>query len=225
MSWPKDAQWYAILVALFMSVFAGVIQKWVKSLFWKPKLEISIRVEPPDCDKYPLINRENHTPEGYGYHFRFRIYNSGNYPMQDVEVMATELHVKNLTGEYEKNRSFVPLNLEWSYYGNIVMPLIQASLSKHCDFGSIIKTETARKKGYGVSESCQVVFLLSTRIKLTTGTFLLVPGEYKLKIVVAGTNVQPVEKIYEVVAEDRWTDDREEMFEKNVSITEVKSLN
>lgn len=220
MDWYANPQWWAIIALGAVAIF----QNWIRSLIWKPKLKISIKLEPPDSHRVPLIDPKTHGFISYSYYFRFRIENTKNRSMKNTEVMITDLYKKDSRGEYEKDKSFLPLNLKWSYFHTVNMSKIQPKVYKHCDFGHIITAQVAKAQHYDLPEACQVVFHLDTAFKPTTGTFLLLPGDYRVRIVVAADNIKAKANIYNLVVKDKWTDNEQEMLRENVSIKEVKSL-
>ena len=220
MPWYANPQWWAVIIAPSVAVLA-ILYDWIRSFIWKPKLKISIELKPPDCQKVPLIDQETHRHVCDTYYFRFRIENTGNYRLEDVEVMITDLYQKNSKKEYGR-QPFLPLNLRWSHSNTAVIPRIQSDLYKHCDFGHIIKSENAKASHYDLPRPVKIVFLLDTIVRPTTGTFLLLPGDYKVRIIVGASNIKSEAKIYNLVVKDKWTDDEEEMLRENVSITEVK---
>ena len=221
MSWYTNPQWWAIIALGAIAIF----QNWITSLIWKPKLKVSLKLESPDSHRIPLIDPKTHVLISYSYYFRLRIENKGNRSMKNTEVMITDVYKKNAKGEYVEVKSFLPLNLVWSYFHVTNMSKIQPKVYKHCDFGHIITVEVAKAQGYDLGQACQVVFHLDTVVKPTTGTFLLLPADYRVRIVVAADNVKAKAKIYNLVVKDEWTENEEEMLRENVCIAEVKSLN
>lgn len=222
MPWYADPQWWIVIIAPSVAVLS-IFYDWIRSLIWKPELEVSIKLKPPDCQKVPLIDPKTHRYIAESYYFRFRMENTGNFRMEDVEVMITDLYKKTSENKHER-QPFLPLNLRWSHSNIAVIPRIQSDLYKHCDFGHIIKSETAKASHYDLPRPVKIVFLLDTIVKPTTGTFLLLPGDYRVRIIVGASNIKPEAKIYNLVIKDNWTDDEQKMLTENISIEEVDSL-
>jgi len=216
--WAVLVSLLGVSVALLLGV-VGIFQDRIRSLFRKPKLNVSIKLESPDCHKIPMRNLK--TGEEYdSYYFRFRIENAGNHQMEDVEAMITEVY-KKVSNSYEKVKSFLPLNLVWAHYRYITMPKIQPHLFKHLDFGHITKSDAANLSFFGIRENPNIVFQLDIAVIPNTGSHILLPGDYKIKIIFAANNLKPQEKVYNLVIKDNWNDDEERMLEENVSIKEI----
>jgi hypothetical protein len=112
----------AVVVALILGII-GIFQDWIRSWFRKPDLEVSLKLEPPDCHKIAMRDPKTGQHICDTYYFRFRVKNTGNYQMASVEAMVTDLYKKS-NDKYEKVRVFLPLNLVWSHYRNITMSKI-----------------------------------------------------------------------------------------------------
>lgn len=216
-------EWVAIISALLLGI-GGTFRDWVIYCFKKPKLKIEFKLEPPYSHKIDF--RVPTTGEFVcdSYYFRLKIKNEGNYQMEGVEVTAAELYQKNENGQYEKMKDFLPLNLVWSHVRRITMPRIYRQLYRYCDFGHIIESKYANLDRFGIGDSSNIVFRLDTVVEPNTGSHILKPGDYKIKIIVAAKNVKTQSKIYNLIIKDEWTDNEEEMLSRNISIKEVKTL-
>lgn len=217
--WGVWVSLLGVFVALLLGVI-GIFQDWIRSCFRKPKLNVSIKLEPPDCHKIAMRDPWNGEHVCHSYYFRFKVENTGNYQMEDVEAMPVELY-KKINGKYEKVNNFLPLNLVWTHYHNITMPKIQPLMFKHLDFGHITKSEFANLSDFGISENVKIVFQLDLAVIPNTGSHILTPGDYKMKILFAANNLKPIKKIYHIEIKDEWTDDEQEMLKENILIEEI----
>ena len=208
-----------VMVALLLGI-AGIFQDWIRSLFKKPKLNISIKVAPPDCHKTSFYRSDVDKKVSDTYYFRFRVENDGNYFAEDTEAMVAEVYKKSFD-EYKKIDSFLPLNLVWSHYRQMTMPKIQPKLFKHLDFGYILKSNPEYLAGFGIQNTTKIFFELDVAVRPNTGSHILLPGDYKVKIIFAGNNLEPLEKIYHLVIKDNWVDDEETMLQNNITIEEL----
>jgi len=211
-----------VLVALLLGI-VGIFQDWIRSWFRKPKLNVSIKVEPPDCHKTFFNDSTTGKYLCDTYYFRFRVENNGNYYAEDVEAMVVEVH-KKINSRYTKVHNFLPLNILWSHYRKVTMPKIQPKLFKHLDLGYILKSNFVDLKRFGIDCGANIFFLFDVAVQPNTGSHILLPGDYKVKVVFASNNLRPQEKIYNIVIKDRWDDDEEKMLSENVSIKEVLSI-
>lgn len=208
-----------VFVALFLGV-VGIFQDWIRSWFRKPKLNVSIKLEPPDCHKIAMTNPQTREYVCDSYYFRFKVENTGNYQMEDIEAMPIELYKKD-GGKYKKVNNFLPLNLVWSHYRTITMPKIQPFMFKHLDFGHITKSDFPNLSYFGINEKTKIVFQLDLAVIPNTGSHILIPGDYKMKILFAANNLKPIEKIYHIEIKNNWTDNENKMLRENISIEEV----
>ena len=214
-----------VIVALILGV-VGIFQDWVRAWIKKPNLNISIKLSSPDCVKtflrYPV------TDQFYcdAYYLRFRVENNGNYQAEDVEAVVVELH-KKVGNVYEKVVNFLPLNLLWvpNSASQITKPKIQPSLFKYLDFGHIVKSEFADLGSYGFDNKKKVVFILDTEAPPNTGSHIIFPGEYIIKIKFAGNNLKLIEKSYKLMIEDDWIDNETAMLQNIIQIVEYNSKN
>jgi len=219
--WYEDPQWWAIIVALLLGL-SGIFQDRIRRIFWKPKISVSMKLQSPDCHKIAMRNPQTGQFVCNSYYFRFRIENNGNFQMENVEAIITEVSKKELNGKYKKVESFLPLNLVWAHYRNVAMPKIQPHLFKHLDFGHITKSNFANLEYFGIESSSQIAFQFDLAVIPNHGSHILLPGDYNITIKFAANNLSPVSKRYNFVIADKWDDDERLMLQNNVSIKEIK---
>ena len=114
----------------FVAIFVAIFQEQIKRFMIKPKLDVEINTEPPDCHKTTLTDIKTGESKVDCYYFRFKIWNNGNYSAKDSEVAITKLFKKQENGQYNEDKSFLPLNLLWSHYRTSLMRNIQRRLVK-----------------------------------------------------------------------------------------------
>ncbi|MGB7291037.1 MAG: hypothetical protein WBD99_02550 [Thermodesulfobacteriota bacterium] len=209
-----------VVVALLLGIL-GIFQDWIRVWFKKPNLKASIALEPPDCLKIPLT--ENHRKICDTYYCRFRVENGGNYYAENVEAMVTEVYMKK-GDQYERLANFLPLNLVWANSRQLItMPIIQPKLFKHLDFGHILESKIIRGylESFGINSSASIFFELDVAVKPNTGSHILLPGDYKVNIIFAGSNIKPRQKTYHLILNDRWDNNEQKMLKENVFIKEI----
>lgn len=209
--WTIIVSLLGVGVALLLGVL-GIYQDWLRALFRKPQLEVSIRVEPPDCHKVAIREINSGRFICDCYYFRFRVTNTGNQQMEDAEGMVTEVF-RNSNGTYRKIENFLPLNLKWSHYGFTTIPTIQPRLFKHLDFGHIVESQFAALDHFGISERPNIVFQFDLAVIPNTGSHILLPGDYKVRVIFAANNLRPKEKLYHLTIKDIWTNNENEMLQ------------
>lgn len=218
--WWRDPQWWAIIVPFIVALVLGAVaifQDWIRRLIWKPKLNVSIKLHSPDCQKIPVINLPRHDI----YFLRFRVENNGNYQSEDTEAIVIEVFKKEANGEYRELRNFLPLNLVWAHDNLVSMPKIQPKLFKYLNFGHIEKSEVAGLNYFGITEGVNIVFKFAFAISPSHGSHILLPGDYNITIKFASNNVSPVTKKFNLVISDKWDDNEKEMLQNNISIKEI----
>ena len=219
----KDIPWEA-MVALILGL-AGIfgLHEAVKKWLFKPDIKVSIRLEPPDCLKIAMNNTRTGQFLYDTYYLRFKIENTGNQKMEDVELVALELHKKGANNRFSKVRSFMPMNLVWANVHEVTMPKIQPGLFKHCDFGHIIQNPNryVSLNAFGLSGRSNVIFILETQATPNTGSNYLLPGKYKIKFAFAANNLKPRYYWYKFEIKDRWDSNEQRMLSRNVAIEKL----
>ena len=160
------------------------------------------------------------------YYLRARIKNTGNYQLEDVEAMAIELTRKEPTGQFKNVENFLPLNLVWAHSRGkeITKPKIQPKMFKFLDFGHISQFKDVDTRALGISAIGNTLLVLDVEVSPNTGSHLILPGEYRIKLVFAANNLSPINKIYSLIIADKWTEDQKEMLENYIFIKEEKSM-
>ncbi len=231
--WLVIATFTAALVALFASMFG----EWLKSLIFKPKLELLYEHNWPDAIKIPInwkrVNppTEENSIQGTDmcYFFRFRVKNKGNRPANNIEVFVNKIEKQNADKSFKSYKAFIPLNLGWSNTeAQIYMPSIYAKLEKHCDLGSILHPQQNEifeliQYAEGVSPKAQIlsniIFTISFVIKPnTTESYRLTPGTYRIEIIAVASNSKQCKKTFELTFYDKWFNDPPEMLSQGIGI-------
>src|SRR5271168_4953053 len=120
--WSAAGTIFAVTIALFGDTF------WT---WWRrPKLNLSIRMRRPDCNKTFLSNSRGVVVADC-YYFRVLVANGGKRRAHDVELHAERLE-QRVNGKYEEVTSFPPMRLLWSH---VLTPVedISPGVRKHCD--------------------------------------------------------------------------------------------
>jgi hypothetical protein len=202
----KDPQMLGILVALVIGI-AGIFQDWIRSLFFKPKLNASIELNSPWCLFTPSqTGGKNHVE----YYMRFLIKNNGKYKMENVEVVANAVLIKNQSGTFDKFDSFTPLNLHWSHPKpnevKITVDVIHQDMFKFCDFGYIAESQYLGASGWSqhILDGDLIRFHMDTEVEPYTRSNVLGPGEYEIEIIFSASNLNPITKRYNLKIYNVW---------------------
>lgn len=218
--WAVWIPFLGVLVALLLGL-VGIFQDWIRAWFRKPRLNISIKLAPPDCHKTAFYQAGIDRKICDTYYFRFRVENSGNYYAEDVEAMVTEVYKKE-DGGYVKVPNFLPLNLVWAHYGTVTAPKIQPKLFKHLDLGHILEFNAEYLQRFRINSTPNIFFEFDVASKPNTGSHILLPGDYQVKIIFAGNNFKAQEKVYNLVIRDAWDENEQIMLRNNILISEAK---
>ncbi|MEJ2600262.1 MAG: hypothetical protein P8Z00_18145 [Anaerolineales bacterium] len=225
----------AVLAALFIAIF----QDWLRTIFSRPRLEVSISLNPPYCHKvvkyftYPPLAPDNPL---YGkqyqadcYYFRLQIKNNGDVRAEHVEVYAAELTKQVADGSFQLVETFTPMNLVWSHTSKAYLPAISPKMEKLCDLGHIIdpdKREVAfedNNPNLTVPPN-ETTFSFEVETLSSTLGHVIEPGRYRLKLITGAANSKPIEKTLEINLTGKWYDDERKMLAEGISITILNSF-
>lgn len=217
----ENMPWEA-LVALILGISAIFgLPEIVKNWRVKPNIKVSMQLEPPDCLKIPVTNTATGQILYDTYYLRFKVENTGNFRMEDVEVFAMELFKrKDNNVRFSKVNSFLPMHLRWSNVGEVTMPKILPGLHKHCDLGHIVQNPNpyVNLGAFGLLGRSHAVFILDTQVTPNTGSNYLLPAEYRLKVAFAANNLKPKYYWVSVKIFNRWSSNQQQMLSNNVYI-------
>jgi hypothetical protein len=207
----------AVAIALLLAIWG----EWVRSLRFRPKLDVTIETKPPDCIK---IQTRVETRTGLliepstAYYCRLRVWNRGNVPARDVEVTLLRLH--RVEGERtSEDPDFLPLSLRWSHVRETVTPAIPPGLFRHIDLCHLDNPG-------GKLDVPRNSFNFETEVQPTELRPGVWPtwkgaGNYRLDFVIAADNAKPVNRSVTITFTGSWTDDEAEMFAKHLVIRVV----
>ncbi len=227
------------LLAVVAALFIAIFQDWLRSIFSRPRLEVSISLNPPYCHKIvkhftdPPLAPDNQL---YGkqfqadcYYFRLRIKNNGEVRAEHVEVYAAELTKQVADGSFHLVETFTPMNLVWSNIGTTYLPAISPKMEKLCDLGHIIDPDKRKmvfddnNPNLNVSSS-ETTFSFDVEVKSYTLGHVIEPGRYRLKLITGAANSKPIEKILEINLTGKWFDDERKMLAEGISIAILSSI-
>ena len=227
------------LLAVVAALFIAIFQDWLRSIFSRPRLEVSISLNPPYCHKvvkyftYSSLAPDNQL---YGkqfqadcYYFRLRIKNNGGIRAEHVEVYAAELTKQVADGSFQLVETFTPMNLVWSNIGQAYLPAISPKMEKLCDLGHIIDPDKRKmvfednNPNLNVSPG-ETTFSFDVELISSTLGHVIEPGRYRLKLITGAANSQPIEKTLEINLTGKWYDDERKMLAEGISIGILSSI-
>ena len=199
----------AVLVALFReSVF----------LWWRrPRFEVAIRPEPPDCNK-------THVRLSAGivsaYYFRLWVKNIGRSTATRVQVFAAQLHRQHADGAFRREQRFLPMNLLWSHTSVVFSDGLAPQMGQHCELGIVFPLNVTDPMIIRPAQlpPGKTHLQLETEVRPFTGSSSLEPGNYRLRLLVAASNAKPRPFSLAISVVGDWYDDEAEMFSKGVGV-------
>lgn len=233
--WIVAAGTGVLALVAILAIFQDRIRMW----FLRPRLQIEVNVRPPDCHKtkmhiryeyrggasvLPSDPREMRTEQIVDtYYFRLRISNVGNVKAESVEVFAADLSRLQADESYSAVDSFLPMNLVWSHYRNVFLPAISPGTYKHCDIGHVIdpKRRSAipgEDRTWPNVDASDAIFSFDTAVQPFTLSYLIPPGKYRLSLIIAASNADPVRKALEINVTGHWFKDEREMLSNGIGI-------
>jgi len=209
--------WLTAIGTVGTGVVAVVLAIWgnaLRSVFYKPKLDSSVRMEAPYAHH---LWREESGVRTEGYYFRIGVENRGNDSAREVEVRLISLKRKNAEGAFLPEPDFRPLNLRWSHVLKTVMPKIDRQLSKYCDLCHVWR------KGE------DLLMDLDTEVVPAEVRPLVWPtrkkaGTYRIAIAVSAANAEPRFADFEIDFKGVWFDEPEAMFKTGLTIRRTRRM-
>jgi len=224
--WATAIGTIALAVMTFLAVLAAVFQDRIRSWIWRPKLDLRILPQPPDCLKIPAAWPTPGTvSQADSYYLRAQVENTGHRAAEMVEVYLGEILEQTPSGDFVRQQTFLPLNLLWANFREPTMFLDHLSphVPKHCDVAHIIdpaaRTSIPGEDNPGLGlTSQQTALSLDLVVKPNTFSYLLPPGTYRLKLVLGAANARPVAKYVKIALTGQWFDDQEQMLRDGLRI-------
>ena len=212
-------------LTLILAVIA-IFQDYIRSWLVCPKLDVSIDVKPPDCQKIRLHpDAENREAFVDAFYLRLKVKNQGNQQAEKVEVFAAKLCKQQADGEFKEVDSFLPLNLVWSHIGQLFYPSISPETYKHCDLAHVLdpqkRVEFSRQGEDAIWDGIpreNTILSFDTIVKPHTLSHLVPFGKYQLTILVAAANAKPIKKILEISLTGTWYSDEQRMLRDGIGI-------
>lgn len=218
---PAAAAWVsaiATLVLAAIAIFGEDIRRWRN----RPKLSVSIKMEPPDCVEVPALTALFGASVRWpAYWLRLFVKNCGNTSATSVEVYARELRAKGIDG-MKRVKTFPPMNLKWSHGGGGCLSHIAPGTGKHCGLGHMFDPKSRGgmgiPSGYDHNNNALAIALIE---ELNHHGHVIGPGEYELDITISAENARPVEKTLGVFIAKTWYSDEMVMFKEGVRVNIV----
>jgi hypothetical protein len=218
----------ATLLAVLIALFKEDVRAW-----WRhPALQASIRLRPPDCHKVEIAFFDEAgqiRARAPCYYFRIWVENTGTVRAEQVQVYVSRLLRKHTQGHFEQIDTFIPMNLRWAMgpqppeRPEVFAAGISPKMGKHCDLGRIVEPKTyqrIRPTIPGVPPDATFMEL-DLEVQSLTNSHIIIPGTYRLEIVLAAANCLPINKPIELTITGKWFDSDAQMFADGVALKEI----
>lgn len=220
--WSAYAAWFGA-IATFLAVIVALFREDIMQRFHHPKLTARIKMGSPDCQLTHMESRDvlgKLLFRSSVYYFRLWIANEGDVRAEQVQVFVAKLQRRNPKGEFETQDWFLPLNLIWTHTREVFASGISPRMGKHVDLGHVVDPYYQREAGEILDEATpsDALFALELEVKPNTRSHLLLPGEYRLELLIGAANTDPTPVSLLLTVSSEWFTSEEEMFSKGVSI-------
>lgn len=230
-NWGSVADW-VVATATFLAVVVALFKEDITQWWRRPKLVVSIALEPPHCHQTTLnctVQRTDLTfAQAKCYYFRVWVENLGKTRATHVQVFAAKLLRRTADGSFQEDNHFLPMNLRWAHAHprgpngghEVYADGISPSMGKHCDLGHIIDPANRVECNEGLPglASTNAVFALDLEFPPNTRSHLLGPGTYQLELRIAAANAVPVTKRLEIAVTGDWFPDELRMFRDGIGM-------
>jgi len=216
---------FTLLLAV-VAVFQQQIHRWLR----RPVLRITTTNLPPDSHKTKLTIRKGNQPSSYAcYYSLLRVENSGRMRADQVEVFVSQIHKEDECGQWAPLQSFLPQRLLWSFERTPYLASLAPGTFAHCTLGHVLhpsaRSEIAGEDpnqlefwGTHVVTEDETVLSLDVQFRSNNLSYLLVPGKYKLTVLLASSQTKALAAYVVVDLSGSWFDEEGEMFEEGVTI-------
>lgn len=229
----QTSDWVLICSTMVLAgtaLIAPHVYDWIKRKLFAPKVEIAFSNEPPYCHQtirkvQSMADTQVPIPifRTFPVHYcRFIVHNKGKAQAKLCEVILEEIWIADSAEKFHKDLNFSPVNLNWVGFKGQPYININPDRRIFCDIGHISSPEYQKDFEYSqyalMSEEDQqkLKFFFDLLIKYFAQRDSLVPGNYKIKVVIYSENAPKCEKIFQITWSGEWKDKEEEMFRELV---------
>jgi hypothetical protein len=212
--WVTAYATIGLAIATLLLAIVAAFQDRIRGWIMRPRLQLSVKMSPPECNKTKITTEYGYDPDGIDcYYLRIRISNKGNHPATNVQIYASELYRLADDDSWSNVDHFMPMNLKWSHIDQPVMPIIHRGMDKLCDLGHII--DPSWRNNFPLDEPNEDLIrdpslvsktTLSLDLEVIPLTFshIILPGTYKLKIMIGSTESKPITKYIKIINIGTW---------------------
>jgi hypothetical protein len=226
-SGPSITDWLTAIGTVGATVVALILagREWLLGLFFRPRLEVSVRLGPPDChiiqeeQEMEIFGRTSFTTEAVFY-CRMAVNNPGNRRASQVAVRMTKLWLQVEPGRYVEDSDFLPMNLTWAHIREgLVVPVIEPHLPRHCNLCHFYQLPIGATTLPLLQFDTEVVPFEVGENRWPTQK---PPGSYRAEIAVTADNAESIHRILEIAFTGEWFINAETIAERSLRVTVTK---
>ncbi|GAG61482.1 unnamed protein product [marine sediment metagenome] len=229
-----EAEWFLVISTLFLA-FVALFKDSILQYIFKPNIDIKFDLSSSDCYQNVLqqVEKEKAIDTINFFKYRFRIINKGTRPAKNVEVIIQDI-MKKKGGNFYRIDSFLSDNLNWNSFSlgpkteaKIYYDFIFPNTFKHCELGHILDPEkrhlipSENNSKLPIQVKDETIFSFNVARRYNNLYYLVAPGIYKIKVLVAGENFKSIEKEYELEVTGKWYKDEERMLSDGVKVKDI----
>ena len=218
---PADAGqlWTAVAALATLAAVAVALLPEFKKWWVRPRLRIIANLKQPGCHQTVALDAGAPAQRRRLYILRLWVENIGRGPAENVQLFVQQLEKQNAARVFEREESFLPMNLRWTHTSEGSSPFadrINPSMGRFCELASVQHPEDNFDPQTLVSLTCEVTPLWQAGVG-----HILDPGVYRLTIRAAGSNARPQDTVIELTSHGKWYDDQRKMFSDSLGLKNV----
>jgi hypothetical protein len=227
-SGPSTTDWLTAIGTVGATVVALLLagREQLRGFFFRPRLEVSVRLGPPDCHVIQEV-QEVEWP-GHGstfdtepvFYCRLAVNNVGNRRASQVAVRMTRLWRQAEPGGYVEDADFLPMNMTWAHIREgLVVPVLDPGLPRHCNLCHFYQPAEGATGPPLIQFDTEVVPFEVGENRWPTKK---PPGDYRAEIAVTADNAEPIRRVLEIRFTGEWFIDAETIAERSLRVTVTK---
>ena len=222
-------------VLIFTTLFLGavaILTPWIgegiKSLWARPKINITFAPSPPACHRTRLLTAFTPGQTHDTFYFRFEVTNKGRSQARRCEAVFERLWIADAAGAMQEYPRLTPVTLQWgSGYDEFVD--INPGRRFYCDFLSVPDREAQQAfgaMGGYVDPPEMPSYPLGVVICVKAAFFSqpnrLPPGKYRIQVAIYSENADTVRAVFDLAWSGAWKRDERDIHQECViSISKV----
>jgi len=214
------SDWVLIATTLFL----GAIAIWgnrIRQAIYRPKISVTFQEIAPYCHKTFYRNPQLPDLNEPVYFFRFKLENTGSYPLKNCEAKLDQLYIFDSAGKPQKLSGWNDITLVWASGRRPVIDLLPHR-KDFCNLGHVASRQYQKEHESKLFINLPGTHAQPLRFLFELAGFpysqanCLVPGRYAIKVIVYAENAEPQDLWFEIAWSGKWQNAEAEMFRELV---------